>query len=143
MNTNYHLFVYGSLRSGFRSPAFEYISRYFTFVSNGKVKGSLHDMGEYPAAKPSNEGQFIIGELYTINNKDQFGFAIAQLDDYEGVNGEEGEESLFRREITTVQDDHGKQTEAWVYWFNGSISNKPIIKSGDVLQYLEYRKQSL
>lgn len=100
-------------------------------------------MGEYPAAKPSSEGQLIIGELYVINNKDQFGFAIAQLDDYEGVNGEEGEEALFRREITTVQDEDGKQTEAWVYWFNGSINNNPIIQSGDVLKYLELKKHSL
>lgn len=142
MNTHYHLFVYGSLRSGFKSFAFEYISRYFTFVSNGKVKGSLHDMGAYPAAKPTNEAQFIVGELYAINHQDEFSFAIAQLDDYEGVNCEDGEEPLFRRETTTVLLDDGKQTEAWVYWFNGNTDNKPIIESGDVLKYLESKKQA-
>jgi len=142
MNSNFQLFVYGSLRSGFKSPAFEYISRYFTFVANGKVKGSLHDMGEYPAAKPTLNEEYIIGELYTINNTDEFGFAIAQLDDYEGVNAEDGEQPLFRREVTTVYAGD-KISEAWIYWFNGTIHNNPIIQSGDVLKYLEMKKHSL
>ena len=62
----FHLFVYGSLRSGFHSPAYEYISRYFDLVSEGKVKGKLYDMGEYPAAIPDNGDHYIIGELYVI-----------------------------------------------------------------------------
>ena len=79
------LFVYGSLRSGFHHPAYEYISRYFKLVDNAKIKGVLYDMGEYPAAIPTNEENFIIGELYTIINADEFSWAIAQLDDYEGI----------------------------------------------------------
>ena len=35
----YQLFVYGSLRSGFRSPAYEYVSRYFDLLGDAKVKG--------------------------------------------------------------------------------------------------------
>ena len=50
---SYQLFVYGSLLSGFKSPAYDYISRYFDLVSDGKVKGLLFDMGEYPAAEPA------------------------------------------------------------------------------------------
>lgn len=142
MNNNFQLFVYGSLRSGFKSPAFEYISRYFTFITNGKVKGSLHDMGEYPAAKPATDDSYIIGELYAINSTDEFSFAMAQLDDYEGVNAEEGEQPLFRRETTTVYAGD-KTFEAWVYWFNGTINNNPVIQSGDVLKYLEMKKHSL
>jgi gamma-glutamylcyclotransferase (GGCT)/AIG2-like uncharacterized protein YtfP len=82
--SNGQVFVYGSLRSGFHHPAYAYISRYFTLVSEGKVKGSLYDMGEYPAAIPSEKDQFIIGELYRINSPEEFEWAIAQLDDYEG-----------------------------------------------------------
>ena len=59
----YQLFVYGSLRSGFRSPAYEYISRYFDLVAEAKVKGELFDLGTYPAAKPTTKNKFIIGEL--------------------------------------------------------------------------------
>ena len=67
----YQLFVYGSLRSGFRSAAYEYISRYFDLVGDAKVKGLLFDLGDYPAAKPTDEEKFIVGELYSIRNKKQ------------------------------------------------------------------------
>ncbi|MBC7587566.1 MAG: gamma-glutamylcyclotransferase [Chitinophagaceae bacterium] len=142
MNNIYQLFVYGSLRSGFKSPAFEYISCYFCFMVNGKVKGALYDMGEYPAAKPTEEEQYIVGELYAINNMDEFSFAMAQLDDYEGVIAEDGAEPLFKRETTTVYVGD-KMIEAWIYWFNGNTNNKPIIETGDVLKYLEQKNSSL
>ena len=59
----YNLFVYGSLRSGFKSPAYEYISRFFSFVGDAKVKGKLFDLGAYPAGVPVSGENFITGEL--------------------------------------------------------------------------------
>ena len=135
MNTNYQLFVYGSLRKGFEHPAFKYITSYFHFVSHGKVKGLLYDLGEYPAAIPDKEEHYIVGELYSINEPDEFSYAIAQLDDYEGINPEEGS-SLYRRELATIYTDH-YMTNAWVYWYNGRLEDQPIIASGDVLAYMK------
>ena len=132
---SYQLFVYGSLRKGFLSPAYEYISRYFDFVSDAQVKGLIYDMGEYPAAVPAATDGGIIGELYRIREVDEFDWALAQLDDYEGVNPEAGEPQLYRRERTEVQLADGRQTEAWIYWFNGDTSGKPLVESGDILQY--------
>ncbi|MEO7529997.1 MAG: gamma-glutamylcyclotransferase family protein [Sediminibacterium sp.] len=138
---NGQVFVYGSLRSGFHHPAYAYISRYFTLVAEAKVKGSLYDMGEYPAAIPSEKDLFIIGELYRINSPDEFAWAIAQLDDYEGVHTENNEPSLYRREQTVVYTKDG-ETQAWVYWFNRDTSGKPAIESGDVLHYLQQKNKS-
>ena len=138
----YQLFVYGSLRSGFRSPAYEYISRYFDLVGEAKVKGELFDLGTYPAAKPTTENRFIIGELYRITNENEFPWAIAQLDDYEGVNVAFDEMQLYRRQLTEVLFDQ-KVTNAWIYWYIGDVKDKPLIESGDVLQYMEQKKQSL
>ncbi|HET6765893.1 MAG TPA: gamma-glutamylcyclotransferase family protein [Chitinophagaceae bacterium] len=135
----YQLFVYGSLRSGFRSPAYEYISRYFDLVGAAKVKGQLFDLGTYPAAKPSDQNKFIIGELYRIRNEKEFGWAIGQLDDYEGVDVSFDEIQLYRRDVTEVYIDD-KITKAWIYWYHGDVSGKPIIESGDVLQYLDQKK---
>lgn len=134
--------MYGSLRSGFRSPAYEYISRYFDLVGEAKVKGELFDLGTYPAAKPTDKNKFIIGELYRIRNENEFSWAIGQLDDYEGVNVAFDEMLLFRREIAEVQIDN-KVTNAWIYWYVGDVKDKPVIDSGDVLQYMEQKKQSL
>ena len=132
----YQLFVYGSLRSGFRSPAYEYISHYFDLVGAGKVKGQLFDLGTYPAAKPSNENKFIIGELYRIRNEKEFTWAMGQLDDYEGVHVGFDETQLYHRAIAEVELDN-KTTNAWIYWYHGEVNDKPVIESGDVLQYMQ------
>jgi gamma-glutamylcyclotransferase (GGCT)/AIG2-like uncharacterized protein YtfP len=40
-NDIYKLFVYGSLRSGFRSPAYEYITRFFHLIGEAVVKDNF------------------------------------------------------------------------------------------------------
>ena len=135
----FQLFVYGSLRSGFRSPAYEYISQYFDLVGDAKVRGLLFDLGTYPAAKPTPENKFIIGELYRVRHQNEFTWAMGQLDDYEGVTVAYDEMQLYRRELTEVYCDD-KVTHAWIYWYNGNVNDKPVIESGDVLLYMEQKK---
>lgn len=132
----YQLFVYGSLRSGFRSPAYEYISRFFRFVGEARVRGNLFDMGSYPAGIPVIGNHFILGELYEANEENEFSWAIGQLDDYEGVTVEPDEVQLFKREITEVYINN-QVTHAWIYWFNGDISGRSIVESGDIIEYLK------
>lgn len=139
-HATYYVFVYGSLRSGFHSPAYEYISRYFEFFGNARVKGKLFDGGDYPAAIPStDEDCFIVGELYLARTPKEFSWAIAQLDDYEGVVVEKPEQPLYRREIADVYINDAI-VPAWIYWYNGSLDDKPLIESGDVLEYLKNKK---
>lgn len=128
------LFVYSSLRRGFQQSSHDYLSRYFTFVADAKVKATLSDFGDKPVATPTTEERFIVGELYKLN-VDNASFVFGQLDDYEGLNPEEGQTALFRREIADVFADNGLVAQAWVYWYNGDVSEKPIIESGDVLDY--------
>jgi gamma-glutamylcyclotransferase (GGCT)/AIG2-like uncharacterized protein YtfP len=132
------LFVYGSLRSGFHHPACDYISKYFTLLSEAKVKGLLFDLGDYPGAIPTAEGSFIKGELYELKKPGEFECAIHQLDDYEGVNPEKGEKQLFIREVTDVFCNN-KSTKAWIYWYNMELSTQPIMPSGDTVDYLTYK----
>ncbi len=138
-NETSQLFVYGSLRSGFHSPAYNYVSRYFTLVGEAKVKGLLYDMGDYPVGVSCSDTKFIVGELYQINHKEAFDFAIAQLDDYEGLNGEDNEDVLYERTVTEIIINE-TTTLAWTYWYKGNTANKPIVISGDVLQYFEQKK---
>lgn len=91
-------------------------------------------MGEYPAAIPVKEDVFIKGELYSIKSEPEFSYAIGQLDDYEGTSPEPGEPQFYRREIVEVMYND-TTTRAWVYWYNGDVNDKPIIASGDILQY--------
>lgn len=135
------LFVYSSLREGFRSGEYNYISRYFCFQSQAKVKGILSDLGNNPVATPTSENHFIKGELYKINNKDEFSYAIGQLDDYEGVKPEADEKSLYKREITTVYLDDEKEVSAWIYWYQGDVEGKPVIESGDIMEYINSKSE--
>ncbi len=132
----FQLFVYGSLRSGFRSPVYEYISRFFKFIGDAKVKGKLYDMGSYPAGVQSSDDSFIIGELYQAKNEHEFSWAIGQLDDYEGVAVEADEIQLYRREVVDVHIND-KITPAWIYWYNGNIGGREVIDSGDMMEYFK------
>jgi gamma-glutamylcyclotransferase (GGCT)/AIG2-like uncharacterized protein YtfP len=137
--TCYSLFVYGSLRRGFQHPAFRYIHDHFDLAGEAKVKGILYDLGDYPAAIPTNDERYITGELYSIRNVEEFGWAMAQLDDYEGTDPEEGQSAMYRRELATIYFNN-KPTMAWIYWYNDDVSGKPVIQSGDVLQYYRDKK---
>jgi len=134
----YKLFVYGSLRSGFKSQAYEYISRFFSFVGDAKVKGKLFDLGTYPAGVPTEDERYIIGELYTIKHQPEFGWAIGQLDDYEGVAVESDEIQLYQRGLVDVIINDST-TAAWICWYMGSVEGKPLIESGDMIQYLQQK----
>jgi gamma-glutamylcyclotransferase (GGCT)/AIG2-like uncharacterized protein YtfP len=133
-----HLFVYGSLRRGFLHPVFDYIRNHFTFVADGTVKGRLYDLGLYPAAVPDEDGK-LIGELFVANSEEDFNWAISQLDDYEGLNPEADETPLYRRERATVYYNNQEAT-AWIYWFNSSVEGKPLIESGDVMEYFKNKQ---
>jgi gamma-glutamylcyclotransferase (GGCT)/AIG2-like uncharacterized protein YtfP len=132
------LFVYGSLRSGFNHPAYSYISTHFTLVASARVKGKLYNLGDYPAAIPTEDEHYIMGELYSLKEEQEFSWAIAQIDDYEGVNPEPGEAALYRRALTSVYFND-QTTNAWIYWYNNSIEGYPLIASGDVLEYLQQK----
>ncbi|MET0465791.1 MAG: gamma-glutamylcyclotransferase family protein [Chitinophagaceae bacterium] len=135
----YHLFVYGSLRSHFRSAAYEYIARYFDLAGDATVQGKIFDMGEYPGAIPGDDDSVIVGELYQIKNEREFAWAICQLDDYEGVHVEAHESPLYRREIVQVSSG-SSSIPAWIYWFNGDVTGKPLVASGDMVNYQQAKQ---
>ena len=102
-------------------------------------KMSKPDMGTYPAGVPTDEERYIVGELYQIKHRNEFSWAMGQLDDYEGVNAEEEHERLYGRSVTEVIA--GDMTlEAWIYWYHGDTSGRPVIESGDMLQYVHEKQ---
>jgi gamma-glutamylcyclotransferase (GGCT)/AIG2-like uncharacterized protein YtfP len=133
------LFVYGSLRVGFKDPAYSYLSKYFHLLGEGKVQSRFHFNGKIPVAVPS-VNDHISGELYELNNPDELKWVMIQLDDYEGLNVEEGETPLYKREKITVKLAD-KQTEAWVYWYNRSVEHMPALDASELAAYMEKQKK--
>ena len=138
MKTPY-LFVYGTLRRGFKNDAYAYISGYFDYAGDAKTKGYLYNNGAFPVAVPTEENHLLHGELYTIRHDYEYDYAMMQLDDYEGVNTEEGESPKYVRRISKVYTPNG-EVDAWVYWYNGAIEGLDLIHSGDMLEYIQSGK---
>ena len=121
-------------------PEVEVAGASFRFdIPHAKVKGLLYDLGSFPVAVPDKKEHYIIGELYQLKRPEEFDWAFAQLDDYEGVIVEPGEEQLYRRDIAEVFSDNGSM-KAWVYWYNAPVKKAPVIASGDLLQYIKGKK---
>ncbi|RYG44588.1 MAG: gamma-glutamylcyclotransferase [Chitinophagaceae bacterium] len=135
MESNNYLFVYGSLRSGFRNPAYKYLTQFFHLIGEAIVKGRTYYNGTMPVAVPTEDEHFISGELYELNNPDEFEWAIGQLDDYEGLNVMPGEKPKYRRDLVEVSRQ-GENRQSWIYWYNGDVSGMPEIEAGEVLKYL-------
>ena len=129
-----HLFVYASLRQGFENPFFEYIKNHFDLVGSGYVNGVLYDLGDYPVGV-AHDTYKIVGELYEAKSPEDFDWSIAQLDDYEGLNPEEGEKAPYQRMLTTAYCN-GQSCSSWVYWYIGEINSTTIVESGDVFEYM-------
>lgn len=138
MQTSF-LFVYGSLLSGFKSRAYEYIRRYFRLLGYATVTGTMYDMGHFPVVRRDDTGRVVKGELYEIINTHEFSFAMAQLDDYEGLYPEEGHEAYYLRETAEV-NFNGQPVTAWIYWYNHSVNDARIVENGDMLEYLKGNK---
>jgi gamma-glutamylcyclotransferase (GGCT)/AIG2-like uncharacterized protein YtfP len=129
-----NLFVYASLREGFENPFFEYIKNHFDLVGTGYVHGALYDLGDFPVGVPHASSR-IKGELYEAKSPEDFDWSIAQLDDYEGMNPEEGERAMYKRMVETI-DCNGQVYRAWIYWYTGEIGGHPMVESGDVFEYM-------
>ena len=134
-----YLFVYASLRQGFENPFFDYIKHHFDLVGSGTVKGALYDLGDYPVGVPNDQYR-IIGELYHAKSEEDFDWAIAQLDDYEGLHPEEGEAPPYQRMLTTAECN-GQSYTCWVYWYTGTIPYTTIVESGDVFEYMKSKQR--
>ena len=135
------LFVYSSLRSGFQHPAYSYISKYFLLEAEGTIKGKLFDKETLIVGVATDEAYFIKGELYHVKEPTELSWALAQLDDYEGIHQDDdtAEPPMYQRALTTVFHD-GKSSQAWVYWYNRTISSGQLIESGDMLDYLQKKQ---
>jgi gamma-glutamylcyclotransferase (GGCT)/AIG2-like uncharacterized protein YtfP len=134
------LFVYGSLRNGFKNPAYTYITAYFEYSGEAKTKALFYEIENVPVAVPTIDDNFIIGEVYTLKNYEEFSWAFEQLDDYEGLHVLPNEQPLYKREIIEVTQN-GQTENAWVYWYNGSVDALPRIETEDLLQYFNTKNK--
>ncbi len=111
----FKIFVYGTLKKGFRLHP--YLSR-ASYLGEAELEGfKMYDLGRYPGIV-SGKGK-VYGEVYEVDLK-----TLLLLDEIE----EEGEE--YERRLLEVKLKDGRRVRAFVYIYRGDISGKKEIKSG-------------
>lgn len=129
------VFFYGTLMAGFDRRRRAGIDEKLTYRGRGSVRGSLFDLGIYPAAVPATEG-VIWGEVYEMADP---AAVLTALDDIEGYRQDDPDKSLYARAVAQVTMPDGRGVEAWVYFYNAPLGKAPRIPSGDYLEHTKAR----
>ena len=129
------VFFYGTLMAGFDRRRRAGIDEKLTYRGRGSVRGSLFDLGIYPAAVPASEG-VIWGEVYEMSDPTA---VLTALDDIEGYRQDDPDKSLYARSVADVTMPDGRVVEAWVYFYNAPLGKAPRIPSGDYLEHTKAR----
>lgn len=128
------LFVYGTLLQP-ANPYARYLTEHCSYISPGKVKGVLYDIGEYPGMTLNDKANcFVYGTIYKMYEP----VTILQvIDEYEGVGPGEDQPNLYSRVSMAIETPRGIR-DACVYLYNLPVNGLELIPSGN---YLEYIKQ--
>jgi gamma-glutamylcyclotransferase (GGCT)/AIG2-like uncharacterized protein YtfP len=117
------LFVYGLLMRGFELNA---LLAGGELVDEATIPGVLVSLGTYPGLL---EGDGTVrGELYAFKD---LGHALATIDAAEEYDPHDEERSLYRRVARHVQGARLGRVLAWVYLYNGSTKDAPLLPRGD------------
>ena len=103
MSSGPHLFVYGTLKSGFRNRFARRLRREAKFLGPAHMRGRLYRVRWYPGMRPAGDGA-VVGELYRLRHPAK---TLEALDRYEGDH--------YRRELRVATRDTGRPMHAWVY----------------------------
>jgi gamma-glutamylcyclotransferase (GGCT)/AIG2-like uncharacterized protein YtfP len=129
------VFFYGTLMAGFDRRRRAGIDSKLRYVGRGSIRGSLFDLGLYPAAVPATEGD-VWGEVYEMTDAP---VVLAALDDIEGYRHDDPDRSLYTRSQAEVALPDGTRAHAWVYFYNAPLGRAPRIASGDYLEHVKVR----
>ena len=122
-----HLFVYGTLMRGSRSPYARLLQARARFVCEAWARGRLYNLGRFPGAVfDADCSGKVHGELFRLHGA----WLLAALDAYEGCGGIGTKPGLFYRDRVQVQPCKGPKLTAWVYPFAGAVAGRPVIVSG-------------
>ena len=95
-----------------------------TLLGEDRLHGwNMHHLGGFPGLKPraASYGAAVVVEVYEVNEE-----TFRRLDRLEGYSEDNPTHGLYNR--SEVMTKFGK---AWVYVYNGNVTSKSIITSGD------------
>ncbi len=117
-----YLFAYGLLRSDAGGPMQPMLAASARLVGRATWRGRLFRVAGFPGAVPSDEEEFVTGELYELG--EDAAALLAQFDAYEDVPND------YARVLSRVQCE-GREYAAWVYVWSRPTDGLKRIESGD------------
>ena len=111
----HRVFVYGTLRRGAAQAGRMSDARW---LGAGRVRGDLFRISWYPCVVLREEGDFVTGDVFAIDDD-----LLRKLDAYEGDE--------YRRVRVMVEGD--TPGEAWMWEWAGEVPAESLIASGDWL----------
>ena len=130
------VFFYGTLMTPFNRQGRRRIENHLKFAGRGFINAALFDLGIYPAAVPTQDGQ-VWGELYEVVSEPRT--VLDALDEIEGHRPDLPESSLYTRSRTPVTLPDGRRADAWAYFYNAPLGGAQRIASGDYLEHLRMK----
>src|ERR1700709_927884 len=120
------LFVYGALLDNDNEFAV-FLKNNSKFYSEGKLKGKLYDIGEYPGAVfYSDDESYIYGSILELTNIEK---VLPVIDEYEGYGDDQIQPNEFIRALANIETDAGS-VSCWLYLYNLPVAGLPVIESG-------------
>jgi gamma-glutamylcyclotransferase (GGCT)/AIG2-like uncharacterized protein YtfP len=120
------IFLYGTLRRGGSRDVLKHYGD-VEFIGAARVRGVLHDFGEYPGLRLSDAEGWVKGELFDVTPA-----VLALLDEWEGIVPDATEQGEYRRIRMTVERDTREAESCWGYEIAPpNWEGRPVIASGD------------
>jgi gamma-glutamylcyclotransferase (GGCT)/AIG2-like uncharacterized protein YtfP len=122
-----YLFTYGTLRPGCGPEEIADAVAALQGVGEGRVRGTLYDLGEYPGVVPdemaATEIRGVVMRLPTDES------ILRRLDEYEEYDRAAPESSLFVRRLCPVRLDSGQMLPCWIYVYNRDTTGARTVES--------------
>jgi gamma-glutamylcyclotransferase (GGCT)/AIG2-like uncharacterized protein YtfP len=130
---NPHLFVFGTLLSGYDHPMSRRLSGEAELLGPARCNGRLYRVKHYPGMTLSTEpADQVFGEVFRMRDPAAL---LAVLDRYEGcAEGMPEPTQYVRREVAVALED-GRALQAWTYVYNLPVAHLPRITSGRFLEH--------
>jgi gamma-glutamylcyclotransferase (GGCT)/AIG2-like uncharacterized protein YtfP len=136
-------FVYGTLLPD-QPNYFLWGSDIIATESAAFPDGKLYDMGYYPMLVTAvSLNKKVQGMAVTVESA-HYEAVMQRLDELEGYDPEQPEESGYQRQVVEVVLADGRSQQAWAYLGNATlVQGKPMVPNGDWAAYAAHNQPDL
>ncbi|TRZ42829.1 gamma-glutamylcyclotransferase family protein [Robertkochia solimangrovi] len=129
----HHLFVYGTLRTGFDNRYARYLHTHGTYLGVGRIPGKLYDLGSFPGAVFLPESESVVqGDVFSVDPGNERLFEL--MDEYEGID--DPDFNYYERKMIGVELE-GSVFQCLSYALIRDTNGLKQIEAGDYIAYLD------